>query len=59
MSKPRSIIFPAINRTFGDAQNVFTIKKIDIVKVVDILKGIADSFNMLRLAELLAKLPRG
>jgi hypothetical protein len=38
----------------GNGQNVFAIKKLDIVEVVNILKGIADSFNMLHLAELLA-----
>jgi hypothetical protein len=43
-----------IDEAFGDAQNVFTIKKYNMVKVVNVLKGIADSFNMLRLAELLA-----
>ena len=36
-----------------DAQTCFAIKKFDIVRVVNILKGIADSFDMLRLAELL------
>jgi hypothetical protein len=43
-----------LNKAFGDAQTVFAIKNFDIVKVVNILQGIADSFNMLRLAELLA-----
>jgi hypothetical protein len=39
---------------FRDAQTVFTIKKLSMDKMVEILKGIADSFNMLQLAELLA-----
>jgi hypothetical protein len=43
-----------INRAFGDAQTVFAIKNFDIVRVVNILKKIADTFNMPRLAELLA-----
>jgi len=43
-----------MNWAFWDAQNVFTIKKFDIVKVVNILEGIADSINMLQLADLLA-----
>ena len=38
----------------GDAQRIFAIEKFDIAKVVNILKGIADSFNMLRLADMLA-----
>jgi hypothetical protein len=43
-----------INWAFGDAQTVFTIKKVDIENLVNILKGIADSSDMLHLAELLA-----
>ncbi len=38
---------------FRDTQNVFTIKKLDSVKISDALRLIADSDRMLQLVELL------
>ena len=42
-----------INGTFWKAQNEFTIKRYNIITVVNILKRIADSTQMLLLSELL------
>ena len=38
-----------------DTQNVYTVKKYNAVKIIDVLRLIADSVKMLQLSELLGK----
>jgi hypothetical protein len=48
-----SILVSVIRTFFGDGQSVFAIEK-NINKVIGALKKIAESFQMIQLAELLA-----
>jgi len=44
-----------LRKVFRDTQNVFTVKKLDAVILIEVLRLIADSVKMLQLVGLLVK----